>query len=67
MKRIEQVRELVRSGVCPVEHDHVPPDEIPGYWDCFWCEGHGRVERYDRGLRRRALVTCEHCEGTGRT
>lgn len=34
---------------------------------CFWCEGHGRVERYDRGLRRRALVTCEHCEGTGRT
>jgi DnaJ-class molecular chaperone len=32
---------------------------------CFWCEGRGRVERYVRRLRRRALVACGHCAGTG--
>lgn len=46
MKRLEQVRELVRSGVCPVEHDHVPPDEIPGYWDDLAAER--RAEREAR-------------------
>lgn len=33
---------------------------------CIWCQGRGRVEQYVRRLRRRALVTCTHCDGTGR-
>lgn len=33
---------------------------------CIWCAGRGRIERYVRHLRRRTLVTCKRCDGTGR-